>query len=174
MNPILDFEGVRRLLPQDHPFLFVDRVLEFEAERRIVSLKNVTGSEPFFAGHFPGAPIMPGALIGEAIAQTAILLFRLSRDERGNGSPEPRPKQIFVVGTTRTRFLHPVYPGDALRITVVAEKLLSSSGMVKGWGEVDGRKVVQSTLTLSAIPAEALESRRRPSLSPGADPEPTG
>jgi len=88
---MLDFEGVRRLLPQGYPFIFVDRVLDFEANRRIVCLKNVTGTEPFFPGHFPEVAIMPGALMGEAIAQASILLFRLSVGGPAHPPPPPPP-----------------------------------------------------------------------------------
>lgn len=152
---VLDFEGVRRLLPQSYPFVFVDRVLEFEARRRIVCLKNVTGNEPFFAGHFPEIAIMPGALMGEGIAQASILLFRLSEET----SPEAGGR-IFLVGTTRTRFIEPVFPGDSLRITVNVEKLFSKSALVKGVAEVDGRAVVKSTVTLAAVRPEELRRHR--------------
>lgn len=173
MTALPDFEGIRRLLPQGHPFIFVDRVLDFESNRYIVTLKNVTGSEPFFAGHFKQLAVMPGALIGEAIAQSSILLFRLSRSAEDNGRPpvdsrghlsiapeDENDRRIFVVGTTRTRFLQPVFPGDSLTMRVEVEKLLSSSAMVSGWGEVDGRKVVKTTLTLSAIDAGLLEPQQ--------------
>jgi 3-hydroxyacyl-[acyl-carrier-protein] dehydratase len=152
---VLDFEGVRRLLPQSYPFIFVDRVLDFEAGRRIVCLKNVTGNEPFFAGHFPEIAIMPGALMGEGIAQASILLFRLSEE----ASP-PAGGRIFLVGTTRTRFIEPVFPGDSVRITVTVAKLFSKSAMVKGIAEVDGRAVVKSTITLAAVRPEELRGQR--------------
>jgi 3-hydroxyacyl-[acyl-carrier-protein] dehydratase len=152
---VLDFEGVRGLLPQSYPFIFVDRVLDFEAKRRIVCLKNVTGNEPFFAGHFPEIAIMPGALMGEGIAQASILLFRLSEE----ASPEAGGR-IFLVGTTRTRFIQPVFPGDSLRITVNVAKLFSKSAMVKGIVEVDGRTVVKSTVTLAAVRPEELRGHR--------------
>ena len=152
---MLDFEDVRRLLPQAHPFIFVDRVLDFEAKKRIVCLKNVTGSESYFPGHFPGIAIMPGALIGEAVAQSAALLFVLSEKY-----PEEN-NRLFVVGTTRTRFLKPVFPGDTLTITVEVVKLLSSSAMVKGWVEVNGEKVVTTSLALAAIDAAELKAQKR-------------
>jgi 3-hydroxyacyl-[acyl-carrier-protein] dehydratase len=154
---VLDFEGVKRLLPQSYPFIFIDRVLEFEARRRIVCLKNVTGNEAFFAGHFPEMAIMPGALMGEGIAQASIILFRLSEE----GSPETGGR-IFLVGTTRTRFIQPVVPGDSLRITVEVLKLFSKSAMVKGIAEVDGCTVVKSTITLAAILPEELRAGPRP------------
>lgn len=153
---LLDFEGVKRLLPQSYPFLFVDRVLEFEAKRRIVCLKNVTGNEPFFAGHFPEIAIMPGALMGEGIAQASIILFRLSEETSAEGDG-----RIFLVGTTRTRFIHPVFPGDSLRITVNVTKLFSQSAMVKGIAEVEDRTVVKSTITLAAIRPEELRAAAR-------------
>jgi 3-hydroxyacyl-[acyl-carrier-protein] dehydratase len=154
---VLDFEGVKRLLPQSYPFLFVDRVLEFEAKSRIVCLKNVTGNEPYFAGHFPEIAIMPGALMGEGIAQATILLFRLSEE-----SPPDAGGRIFLVGTTKTRFIQPVFPGDSLRLTVVVTKLFSKSAIVKGIAEVDGRAVVKSTITLAALRPEELRTAPRP------------
>jgi 3-hydroxyacyl-[acyl-carrier-protein] dehydratase len=150
---VLDFEGVKRLLPQSYPFIFIDRVLDFEAKRRIVCLKNVTGNEPFFAGHFPEIAIMPGALMGEGIAQASIILFRLSEET----SPEGEGR-VFLVGTTRTRFIEPVFPGDSLRITVNVTKLFSKSAMVKGIAEVDGRTVVKSTVVLAAVRPDDLRS----------------
>ncbi|TAH37093.1 MAG: 3-hydroxyacyl-ACP dehydratase FabZ [Planctomycetota bacterium] len=151
---ILDFEGVRRLLPQGPPFLFIDRVLELEKGRSIVCKKNVSGAEPYFPGHFPELAVMPGALIGEAIAQAAILLFRLSEEEnRAAGG------RVFVIGTTRTRFLQPVFPGDTLFITVQVDKLFSASAMVSGRAEVDGRVVTRSTLTMSVLPPGALQKK---------------
>lgn len=167
---MLDFEGVCRLLPQGPPFVFIDRVLEFEPRRRILCKKNVSGSEPYFAGHFREVAIMPGALTGEAIAQAAILLFRLSEPGESPNGREAEPR-IFVVGTTRTRFLEPVFPGDTLLITVEVVKLLSSSAMVTGTAEVDGRPVVKSTLTLSALPLAELERLRRRG-SPGSSGSP--
>jgi 3-hydroxyacyl-[acyl-carrier-protein] dehydratase len=153
---VLDFEGVKRLLPQSYPFIFIDRVLEFEPRRRIVCLKNVTGNEAFFAGHFPEIAIMPGALMGEGIAQASIILFRLSEE----GSREAGGR-IFLVGTTRTRFIQPVFPGDSLRITVEVLKLFSKTAMVKGIAEVDGRTVVKSTVTLAAVQPEELRAGPR-------------
>ena len=96
---MLDFDGVRRLLPQSYPFVFIDRVLDVVPMESIVCLKNVSGSEPYFAGHFPQAAIMPGALMMEACAQASILLFRLSAPEE---STLPEDGQVFVVGSSRS------------------------------------------------------------------------
>ncbi len=160
---MLDYEGVRRLLPQSHPFILIDRVLEFEPKRRIVCLKNVTGNESYFPGHFPSLAIMPGALIGEAVSQATILLFRLSEKSSADG-------RLFLVGATRTRFLSPVFPGDALVITVELIKLLSSSALVGGRVEVDGQVVVKSTLALAAVSPGDLKRRQR--LGPRETPAP--
>ncbi|OLD61841.1 MAG: hypothetical protein AUI53_04050 [Acidobacteria bacterium 13_1_40CM_2_60_7] len=154
--PVLNFEDVRRLLPQGHPFIFIDRVLEFEAKRRIVCLKNVTGGEYYFPGHFPEVGIMPGALIGEAISQAAILLFRLSEEAQSGQNG-----RIFLVGTTRTRFISPVFPGDTLLITVEVVKLFSRSAIVTGRVELEGRLVVKSTLTFSAVSLADVKKSRR-------------
>ena len=153
---MLDYEDVRRLLPQAPPFIFIDRVLDFEPKRRIVCRKNVTGSEAYFQGHFPGIAIMPGALLGEAIAQAAALLFALSDEVPPQGTG-----RLFVVGSSRARFLKPVFPGDTLCITVEVVKLHSSSALVKGRIEMDGEKVVTSTLALAAIDAAELKAQNR-------------
>jgi 3-hydroxyacyl-[acyl-carrier-protein] dehydratase len=99
---------------------------------------------------------MPGALMGEGIAQASIILFRLSEE----GSREAGGR-IFLVGTTRTRFIQPVFPGDSLRITVEVLKLFSKTAMVKGIAEVDGRTVVKSTVTLAAVQPEELRAGPR-------------
>src|SRR5512147_2347410 len=100
---MLDFDGVRRLLPHAHPFLFIDRVLDLVPYESIECLKNVSGSEPYFAGHFPEIAVMPGALIMEAIAQASVLLFQLSAP--GEEMLRLDPDQLFVVGSSRSRFL---------------------------------------------------------------------
>lgn len=154
---MLEFDSVRQLLPQGHPFVFVDRVLECVPGERIVCLKNVTGSEPFFAGHFREFAVMPGAITGEALAQSAILLFRLSQE---GAEAERDDDRIFVVGTTRTRFLEPVFPGDALHLEVRFEKRLSASAMVRGEGKVDGRSVIRSSLTLAVRSLSEIRAER--------------
>ena len=152
---MLDSDEVRRLLPQSHPFVFVDRVLEFESGVRIVCQFDITGDEPFFRGHFREIAIMPGALTGEALFQSAILLIRLSQEGRDATRDDDR---VFVVGSTRTRFLQPIFPGDSLRMEVRFDKLLSASAMVTGIGRVNGREVIKTSLTLAVV--ELQEMRR--------------
>jgi beta-hydroxyacyl-ACP dehydratase FabZ len=108
----LSLEEIYRLLPHRYPFLLVDRIISLELGKRIVGLKNVSVNEPFFQGHFPGRPIMPGVLIAEAMAQVGGILALLSVPEnQGNSS-------LFLLGLDKMRFRQPVVPGDQLRIIV--------------------------------------------------------
>src|SRR5437868_14398302 len=106
--PILDVNEIRRILPHRYPMLLVDRIVELEAER-IVGIKNVTATEPFFSGHFPDFPVMPGVLIVEAMAQTAGVLVLKS-------IPDRESKLVLLVSIENARFRKPVVPGDTLRM----------------------------------------------------------
>src|SRR3954454_9780383 len=106
--PILDVNEIRQILPHRYPMLLVDRIIELEAER-IVGIKNVTANEPFFNGHFPDFPVMPGVLIVEAMAQTAGVLVLKSMGGRGK-------KLVLLVAIENARFRKPVVPGDQLRM----------------------------------------------------------
>ena len=128
-NSELDVEAIKRILPHRYPFLLVDRILEMD-ERTIVGIKNVTTSEPFFQGHFPERPIMPGVLIVEAIAQVAGV-FLLSK-------PENKGKLAYLASITNARFRRLVVPGDQLRIEVEVLKLKSRFGTAHGVAKVDG------------------------------------
>src|SRR4029078_5545288 len=104
---------IMRILPHRYPFLLVDRVIEVDPDKRIVALKNVTINEPFFNGHFPGAPVMPGVLTIEAMAQTGAILGRLE------STPEQREKNVaFLTGVDEARLRRPIVPGDQMIITV--------------------------------------------------------
>src|SRR5437899_8565385 len=107
----LDITQIQSILPHRYPFLLIDRVLEVERKKRIVAIKNVTINEPFFAGHFPGFPIMPGVLIMEAMAQTGGVLLLTEVEDRSD-------KLIVFTGIEKARFRRPVVPGDQLRIEV--------------------------------------------------------
>lgn len=111
---MLDINEIMKILPHRPPFLLVDRVVEMEAGKRIVGLKNVSINEPFFPGHFPGHPVMPGVLIVESMAQVACILAILSSDE------SVRSKVTYFVGIDSAKFRKPVFPGDQLRIEVEA------------------------------------------------------
>jgi len=111
---MIDINEILTLLPHKYPFLLVDRVLEFEPAKRIIAIKNVTVNEPFFQGHFPGRPIMPGVLILEAMAQAGgILAFKSFPGMRGS---------VFFTGIDGARFRKPVTPGDQLRFDVEVVK----------------------------------------------------
>lgn len=107
---MIDINEIVRLLPHTYPFLLVDRIVEFVHAKKIVGIKNVTYNEPFFQGHFPGRPIMPGVLIVEAMAQTGgVLVFKSFPDLKGT---------VFFIGIDNARFRKPVIPGDQMRLSV--------------------------------------------------------
>ena len=139
------FEEVRRLLPQKFPFLMVDKVVELEKGKRAVGIKNITGNEIHFLGHFPHMAVFPGALILEGIAQTAILLFCKSYE--GEVSALTDPDVLFFFGAANARFLRVVVPGDQLRMEVTIEKAYSTGGMIKGVAKVDGQVVAKGDMT---------------------------
>ncbi len=115
---------IKEYLPHRYPFLLVDRVLELEPDKRIIAIKNVTINEPFFQGHFPHYPVMPGVLIVEAMAQAAALLsFKSMGTKRDDNTV------VYLVGVDGARFKRPVVPGDTLILE--AEKLLEKRGLIK-------------------------------------------
>jgi 3-hydroxyacyl-[acyl-carrier-protein] dehydratase len=138
---IMDVRQIEKLLPHRPPFLLVDRVVELEADKRIVAVKCVTMNEPFFVGHFPGQPVMPGVLIIEALAQTAALLALSSM------TPEQRAGKVtYFMGIDGARFRKPVVPGDRLELHV--EILRSKGGVlkVKAEAKVEGQVVAEAEL----------------------------
>ena len=134
--PILDINEIREILPHRYPMLLVDRIIELDAER-IVGIKNVTANEPFFAGHFPDFPVMPGVLIVEAMAQTAGVLVLKSIPDREN-------KRVLLVSIASAKFRKQVIPGDQLRIemTVVRRKL--TVAVMEGRATVNGVVVAEA------------------------------
>ena len=112
---------IQKILPHRFPFLLVDAVLELEPAKRIVGIKNVTVNEPFFQGHFPGAPVMPGVLIVEAMAQLGAVMVLKELSDR-------EKKLVYFTGIDRARFRQPVGPGDQMRIVVEAIKLRPTHG----------------------------------------------
>ena len=137
----MDIQHILRRLPHRYPFLLVDRVLEFEKDVRIKALKNVTINEPYFQGHFPGHPIMPGVLQLEAIAQAAALLSFESMDaEPGDDTV------VYFVGIDGARFKRPVGPGDQLILDATIDRVKSGIYRYKARASVDGQTAVEAEL----------------------------
>lgn len=147
------FEEIKKLLPQKFPFLMVDRVIEIEKGKSIVAIKNISGNEIHFLGHFPNMAVFPGAFILEGMAQTAILLFRKSYE--GEESLND-PNVLFFFGAVNSRFFHPVIPGDQLRMEVKVIKAYSTGGMVEGVASVDGKTVAKGELTFGVKRKEEM------------------
>ena len=147
---MLNFEEVRELVPQEYPFLFIDKVIELQKEARIVCQKNVSGNEPFFAGHFPDFAIMPGVLIVEALAQASIILFKKSFDTEQNKD------KVFLLASVNVRFSKPVFPGDQLMLEIDIEKVISSAAIVKGVAKVGDKIVTKATLSFGVANKDSL------------------
>ena len=135
MDTLLDSRAIQRILPHRHPFLLVDRVTELVPRERIVAVKQVTVNEPFFAGHFPGAPVMPGVLIIEAMAQAGAILALREFEDRAEKLP------LFTKIKEAT-FRQPVVPGDTLVLEVTALRTGSRVQRMKGEARVEGRGLV--------------------------------
>ena len=145
---ILDSIGIQKILPHRYPFLLIDRVLEITRKQRIVAIKNVTINEPFFSGHFPGMPIMPGVLIIEAIAQAGGALLLTEVEDREN-------KLMVFTGIERAKFRRPVSPGDQLRLEVEVKGWRVVPGMtaakMQGTASVDGKTVAEAIVSCQLI-----------------------
>ncbi|WP_243039537.1 3-hydroxyacyl-ACP dehydratase FabZ [Dyella sedimenti] len=142
----VNVEQIRQLLPHRYPFLLVDRVIELVPDKSAVAIKNVTINEPFFQGHFPDHPVMPGVLIVEAMAQAAGLLTQISSRLKGTtGSP-----LFYLAKVDNARFSAPVVPGDQLRLEVELKRLLRSMGLFEARTLVDGKEVASCELMCAA------------------------
>jgi beta-hydroxyacyl-ACP dehydratase FabZ len=136
---ILTINEIMKILPHRYPMLLVDRVIEIEDGKRIVGVKNVTANEQFFQGHFPGAPVMPGVLIVEAMAQcSAVLVLR--------DIPDRDQKLFLFGGVDKARFRRPVIPGDQLRMECEVVQRRSNTIKVKGVASVDGNVVAEAEM----------------------------
>ena len=135
---VLDIDAIREILPHRYPFLLVDRIEELEAER-VVGIKNVTVNEPFFAGHFPDYPVMPGVLIIEAMAQVAGVLVL-------SGIPDRKSKLVLLAGVDGAKFRKPVRPGDQLRIEMKILRSRASMAKISGTATVDGAIVAEAEM----------------------------
>lgn len=143
---MLDINEIMRILPHRFPFLLIDRVIDLERKQRIVAIKNVTANEPFFAGHFPNMPIMPGVLIVEAIAQAGGALLLTEFDE------EIRAQKLMVfTGIERARFRRPVLPGDQVRIEVEVKAWRVMAVRMEGRAFVGDKRVAEATVTCQLV-----------------------
>jgi 3-hydroxyacyl-[acyl-carrier-protein] dehydratase len=138
-SAVLDVEAIQKLIPHRPPFLLVDRVVLLEPGARLVAWKSVTMNEPFFQGHFPGAPVMPGVLILEALAQAAAILAVKSMP------PEDMSRKLtYLMGIDGARFRRQVVPGDRLELTIEIAKSKGAVWKMKGAATVDGQAVAEA------------------------------
>jgi len=140
---MLSVQQIMEILPHRPPFLLIDRIVELELGVRAVGLKQVTVNEPFFAGHFPGYPIMPGVLIVEALAQVGAVALL--------AQPEWKGKLALFAGIDGVRFKKPVTPGDTLRLEVTLDKMRRIIGKGRGVATVDGTVVAEGELTFAVV-----------------------
>lgn len=144
---MIEAKEILNILPHAFPFLLVDRILEVEPGKRIVGIKNVTYNEPFFPGHFPGQPIMPGVLIVEAMAQTAgVLAFKSIPEEHFKNMKEDQKKAVYFLGLDHVRFRKPVIPGDQLRLELEVTRQRQSIWGFRGKALVEGKVVAEAEL----------------------------
>jgi len=160
---IFDIQEILDFLPHRYPFLMIDRIVEFERKKRLVAIKNVTINEPFFQGHFPGYPIMPGVLVVEAMAQAGgIIMLAEIRDRH--------KKLVVFTSIERAKFRRPVTPGDQLRIEVDVLSFRPRAGRILGKAYVDGKLACEARLTCAVVPRER---EQRAETSPPRSEMPT-
>src|SRR3989475_5157827 len=140
METVLDSEAIKKLLPHRYPFLFVDRIIELKPLERIVGIKQVSINESFFQGHFPGAPVMPGVLVIEALAQCGAILALREIEDRD-------AKLVLFTGIREARFRRPVVPGDTLVLEVTALRVGSRVQRMRGEARVNGQLCADAELT---------------------------
>jgi 3-hydroxyacyl-[acyl-carrier-protein] dehydratase len=156
----LDIQEILGLLPHRYPFLLIDRIVEFERTKRLVAIKNVTINEPFFQGHFPDYPIMPGVLVVEAMAQAGGIIMMYELEDRTS-------KLVVFTGIERAKFRRPITPGDQVRIEVEVLSFRTRAGRIDGKAYVDGKLACEATLTCRVV------DRAREIKTEGRPPEPT-
>jgi beta-hydroxyacyl-ACP dehydratase FabZ len=145
----MNITGILNSIPHRYPFLLVDRILELQAGRRVVALKNVSFNEPFFPGHFPGAPVMPGVLIVEALAQAGAVLLL-------HDMPDRESKLVYFTGIDKARFRRTVLPGDQLWLTLEVLNLRSRNCKMRGTAEVEGQIAAQAEILSALVDRDSL------------------
>src|SRR5437762_10483728 len=141
----LDYAAIERILPHRYPFLLVDRIIELEVDKRIVGIKNVSLNERYMSHTADGSPVLPPTILTEAVAQVGAILVL--------AKPENRQRLPFFAGIERVRYRRPVHPGDVVVIEALAVRLRSRMGVLKGIARVDGKVVVEGTMTFALGPA---------------------
>jgi 3-hydroxyacyl-[acyl-carrier-protein] dehydratase len=152
----INIQEIMGFLPHRYPFLLIDRIVEFEPGTRLVAIKNVTINEPFFQGHFPGYPLMPGVLIVEAMAQAGGMIMMHSL-------PDREKKLVVFTGIEAAKFRRPVTPGDQLRIEVEVLSMRTRLGRITGKAFVDGKLCCEATLACSVVP-RSVEKAAEPDV----------
>jgi len=147
MEPLtlpLEYAAIEKILPHRYPFLLVDRIIELEMDRRIVGLKNISSNEPYLMRSPSGPMVLPPTILTEVIAQVGAILIL--------AKPENQQKLPFFAGIERVRYRRPVHPGDVVVIEVVVKRLRSRMGVLAGNAKVDGKLVVEGTMTFALGP----------------------
>jgi beta-hydroxyacyl-ACP dehydratase FabZ len=149
-NPrgLMDIRQIENTLPHRYPFLLVDRIVEMVPAERVVGIKNVTRNEPFFDGHFPGQPVMPGVLHIEALAQTGLAMMLRESREKGEA------KLAVLMSVDDVKYRRPVVPGDQLELTVEMEKWRGRIGQIRGVARVDGETATEARIKFALVDAE--------------------
>jgi 3-hydroxyacyl-[acyl-carrier-protein] dehydratase len=141
----LDYAAIERILPHRYPFLLVDRIIELEVDKRIVGIKNVSLNERYLSHAAGGPPVLPPTILTEVVAQVGAILVL--------AKPENRQRLPFFAGIERVRFRRPVHPGDVVVIEIRVLRLRSRMGLLKGNARVDGKVVIEGTMTFALGPA---------------------
>lgn len=141
-----EIDRIMEILPQRYPFLLIDRIAELEPGKRVIAYKNVSINDWFFEGHFPGKPVMPGTLIIEAMAQASIVLYHSGYEDKLKGRPD------YYLGSIKARFMHPVYPGDQLRLVAESVKLLPTGAYINVKAYVGDKDIAEADLVFSVHP----------------------
>lgn len=153
MEPLtlpLDYAAIEKILPHRYPFLLVDRITEFEIDKRIVGIKNVSLNERYLTHPPSGLPVLPPTILIEAVAQVGAIMIL--------AKPENREKLPYFMGIERVRFRRPVHPGEVVVIEVVARRLRSRMGVLAGAARVDGKVVLEGTMTFALGPRERRQA----------------
>jgi 3-hydroxyacyl-[acyl-carrier-protein] dehydratase len=149
---VLEVTDIMAILPHRYPFLLIDRVIEIERKKRIVAIKNVTINEPFFQGHFPNYPIMPGVLVVEAMAQAGGALLLTEVPDREN-------KLMVFTGIERAKFRRPVVPGDQLRIEINVLQWKTRAVRMEGLVTIDGKLACEAVIMCQLVPRRRQEAQ---------------